>query len=118
MGSMVGDDDLGNQVGMAPGARWIGCRNMNVGVGTPETYTKCFQWFLAPTDLNDLNPRPDLAPDVINNSWSCPTSEGCDANVTQINCGKCAGGGDCYRPIGGQSRHCGLRQCRSTRWHL
>ena len=82
MGSMVGDDELGNQVGMAPGARWIGCRNMNVGVGTPETYTKCFQWFIAPTDLNDLNPRPDLAPDVINNSWSCPTSEGCtDPNV-------------------------------------
>jgi serine protease AprX len=77
MGSMVGDDELGNQVGMAPGARWIGCRNMNVGVGTPETYTKCFQWFIAPTDLNDLNPRPDLAPDVINNSWSCPASEGC-----------------------------------------
>jgi len=80
MGSMVGDDELDNQVGMAPGARWIGCRNMNVGVGSPETYTKCFQWFLAPTDLNDLNPRPDLAPDVINNSWSCPTSEGCNAN--------------------------------------
>ena len=80
MGSMVGDDELGNQVGMAPGARWIGCRNMNFAVGTPETYTKCFQWFLAPTDLNDLNPRPDLAPDVINNSWSCPTSEGCNAN--------------------------------------
>ena len=80
MGSMVGDDELGNQVGMAPGARWIGCRNMNFAVGTPETYTKCFQWFIAPTDLNDLNPRPDLAPDVINNSWSCPTSEGCNAN--------------------------------------
>ena len=80
MGSMVGDDERGNQVGMAPGARWIGCRNMNVGVGSPETYTKCFQWFLAPTDLNDLNPRLDLAPDVINNSWSCPTSEGCNAN--------------------------------------
>jgi serine protease AprX len=82
MGTMVGDDGLGNQVGMAPGARWIGCRNMNVGVGTPETYTKCFQWFIAPTDLNDLNPRPDLAPDVIDNSWSCPASEGCtDPNV-------------------------------------
>jgi uncharacterized repeat protein (TIGR01451 family) len=80
MGIMVGDDGLGNQIGMAPGARWIGCRNMNVGVGTPETYTKCFQWFIAPTDLSDHNPRPDLAPDVINNSWSCPPSEGCGAN--------------------------------------
>jgi len=84
MGTMVGDDGLGNQVGMAPGARWIGCRNMNVGNGTPATYTECFQWFLAPTDQNDLNPRPDLAPDVISNSWSCPPSEGCtDPTVLQ-----------------------------------
>ncbi|MBP1621972.1 MAG: peptidase and subtilisin, kexin, sedolisin, partial [Acidobacteria bacterium] len=34
MGTMVGDDGGANQVGMAPGARWIGCRNMDVGVGT------------------------------------------------------------------------------------
>lgn len=80
MGIMVGDDGLGNQIGMAPGARWIGCRNMNKGVGTPASYTACFQWFIAPTDLSGQNERPDLAPDVINNSWSCPTSEGCDAN--------------------------------------
>jgi serine protease AprX len=78
MGTMVGDDGLGNQVGMAPGAKWIGCRNMNQGAGTPATYTECFQWFLAPTDQNELNPRPDLAPDVISNSWGCPPSEGCN----------------------------------------
>lgn len=77
MGTMVGDDGGANQIGMAPGARWIGCRNMNVGNGTPATYSECFQWFIAPTDLNDENPRPDLAPDVINNSWGCTVSEGC-----------------------------------------
>lgn len=77
MGIIVGDDGGSNQIGMAPGARWIGCRNMNVGVGTPATYSECFQWFIAPTDLNDENPRPDLAPDVINNSWGCTVSEGC-----------------------------------------
>jgi subtilisin family serine protease len=27
------------------------------------------QWMLAPTDLNGENPRPDLRPHVINNSW-------------------------------------------------
>lgn len=82
MGTMVGDDGSGNQVGMAPGARWIGCRNMDRGLGSPATYAECYQWFLAPTDLNGGNPRPDLAPDVINNSWSCPPSEGCtDPNV-------------------------------------
>ena len=47
-----------NQVGVAPGARWIGCRNMDRGNGTPATYSECFQWFIAPTDLNDQNPDP------------------------------------------------------------
>lgn len=82
MGVMVGDDGAGNQIGMAPGARWIGCRNMDQGVGTPATYSECFQFFLAPTDLNDENPDPSLAPHAINNSWVCPPSEGCvDPNV-------------------------------------
>jgi len=84
MGIMVGNDEVGNQIGVAPGARWIGCRNMDAGVGSPSTYSECFQWFLAPTDLNDQNPRPDLAPSVINNSWSCPPSEGCDAVQSQL----------------------------------
>jgi uncharacterized repeat protein (TIGR01451 family) len=87
MGTMVGNDldpeDAGwpggaaNAVGMAPGARWIGCRNMNVGVGSPASYAECYQWFIAPTDLNGENPDPSLAPHVIDNSWSCPPSEGC-----------------------------------------
>jgi len=78
MGTMVGDDPShSNQIGMAPGAEWIGCRNMDGGVGSPASYSECYQWFLAPTDLNDLNPDPTKAPDVINNSWSCPPSEGC-----------------------------------------
>ena len=27
------------------------------------------QWIVAPTDHNGQNPRPDLAPDIVNNSW-------------------------------------------------
>ncbi len=77
MGIMVGDDGAGNQIGVAPGARWIGCRNMERGWGSPASYTECFQWFLAPTDLNGQNPDPSKAPDVINNSWICPPDEGC-----------------------------------------
>ncbi|HUF38676.1 MAG TPA: S8 family serine peptidase [Anaerolineales bacterium] len=77
MGIMVGDDGGSNQIGMAPRAKWIGCRNMDEGVGTPTTYSECFQWFIAPTDLNGQNPDPDMAPHVINNSWACPFSEGC-----------------------------------------
>ena len=82
MGTVVGDDGLGNQVGMAPGAKWIGCRNMDQGTGTPATYAECYQFFIAPTDLSGQNPNPAMAPDVINNSWGCPPDEGCtDPNV-------------------------------------
>jgi serine protease AprX len=85
MGTMLGEDPAGaHQIGMAPGARWIGCRNMNGGVGSPASYSECFQWFIAPTDLNDQNPRPDLAPDVINNSWGCTEGEGCPSTSWDI----------------------------------
>lgn len=76
-GTTVGDDGAGNQVGVAPGAKWIGCRNMDQGNGTPATYTECFQFFIAPTDLAGNNPNASLRPHVINNSWGCPSSEGC-----------------------------------------
>jgi hypothetical protein len=39
---------------------------------------------MAPTDLQGLHPDPALAPDIINNSWSCPPEEGCtDPTVLQ-----------------------------------
>lgn len=80
MGTMVGDDGKGNQVGMAPEAQWIGCRNMNENVGTLATYVECFEFFLAPTDLKNQNANPSKAPHVINNSWGCPTDEGCNSS--------------------------------------
>jgi|GEM_PF-246356 subtilisin family serine protease len=81
-GTMTGDDGAGNQIGVAPGAKWVACRNMDHGNGTPATYLDCMQWGLAPYPLGGdpfKDGRPDLAPDITNNSWSCPTSEGCDA---------------------------------------
>jgi serine protease AprX len=80
MGTMVGKDLSGTSIGVAPGATWIGARNMDRGSGNPFSYLACFDWFLAPRDLNGKNPNPSLAPHVINNSWSCPTIEGCLAN--------------------------------------
>ena len=78
MGTMIGDDGAGNQIGVAPGAEWIGCRNMDKnGTGTPARYIECMQWMLAPTDLSGSNPNPDLAPDIVSNSWYCAVSEGC-----------------------------------------
>lgn len=83
MGTMVGGVD-NEIIGVAPEARWIGCRNMERGWGTPESYIECFQWFMAPTDLNGQNPNPDMAPHVINNSWGCPTVEGCNPNNFEL----------------------------------
>ncbi|MCB0078300.1 MAG: S8 family serine peptidase [Anaerolineales bacterium] len=76
-GTAVGDDGGNNQIGVAPGAKFIGCRNMEEGDGRPSTYTECFQFFMAPTDLQGNNPDPSLAPDVVSNSWGCPPSEQC-----------------------------------------
>ncbi len=80
MGTMVGETDT-IQMGVAPEAEWIACRNMDRGDGTPQQYLECFQWFIAPTDLNGENPLPEKAPHVIANSWHCPLSEGCDSTT-------------------------------------
>lgn len=68
------------QIGMAPKAKWIACRNMDNGDGRPTTYIGCYQFFLAPTPVGG-NPFttgiPEKAPHVINNSWGCPKKEKC-----------------------------------------
>lgn len=85
IGTAVGDDNAGNQIGMAPQAQFIGCRNMNVGVGSPATYTECFEWFLAPYPVggDPSQGDPDKAPDITTNSWTCPASEGCSPTTLQ-----------------------------------
>ncbi|MEX2227995.1 MAG: S8 family serine peptidase, partial [Dehalococcoidia bacterium] len=75
VGTIVGNDGAGNEIGMAPDAEWIACRNMVEGFGVVPTYMECMEWFIAPTDSNGLNPDPSKAPDVVNNSWGCV--EGC-----------------------------------------
>jgi subtilisin family serine protease len=81
MGTMVGQTpEL--SIGMAPGAKWIGCRNMDDGVGTPATYAECYEWFIAPYPYGSdpfSGGDPTKAPHVINNSWACPPNEGCTA---------------------------------------
>ena len=88
LGTSVGDDGKENQIGVAPGAKWISCRNMESGTGRPSTYTECFQFFMAPTDLNGENPDATLAPHVVSNSWACPhgvppNGEDCEVNSFQ-----------------------------------
>ncbi|RHY84739.1 hypothetical protein DYB26_015559, partial [Aphanomyces astaci] len=58
-----------NGIGVAPGATWIACRGCTTS-GCPEAaLTGCAQWMLCPTDVTGKNPKCELAPDVINNSW-------------------------------------------------
>src|SRR5438128_780148 len=82
-GTAIGDDGAGNQIGMAPGAKWIGCRNMDQGNGTPARYIECMEWFLAPYPIGGGQGDPTKAPDITINSWGCPTSEGCSPNTLQ-----------------------------------
>lgn len=95
MGTAVGQDGA-NQVGMAPGAKWIGCRNMNQGAGTPAMYLECMEWFLAPYPVGGTTAQgdPSKAPHVTVNSWGCTTGEGCttpDILLTAVSNTRAAG---------------------------
>ncbi|MCI0643626.1 MAG: carboxypeptidase regulatory-like domain-containing protein [Chloroflexi bacterium] len=73
MGTMVGEDEDGtNQIGVAPGARWIAAKGCESNTCSLSALLASGQWVLAPTDLSGQNPRPDLRPHVVNNSWGGP----------------------------------------------
>ena len=82
-GIMVGDDGGTNQIGVAPGAQWMSCRSMDSGgFGSPDTYITCFEFMVAPWDLNGQNPDPSKAPVAVSNSWFCSIStESCSQDV-------------------------------------
>jgi subtilisin family serine protease len=72
MGTMIGEDDtLTNQIGVAPGARWIACDGGDDDSGFLNTneLLECAQWILAPWDLDGQNADPTMRPHVVNNSW-------------------------------------------------
>jgi len=70
MGTIVGDDGSGNQIGVAPGARWIACVGSALdGSLYFSGLIECGQFMLAPTDTDGNNPDPDRRPAVVNNSW-------------------------------------------------
>jgi subtilisin family serine protease len=86
LGTVLGDDGGANHTGVAPGARWIGCRNMRRGIGNPGSYAECMEFFLAPYPHGgDPFTAGDvtMAPHVINNSWGCPPEEGCSADTLE-----------------------------------
>ncbi len=57
--------------GVAPGAEWIAVRAFDGSGNTTDLrLLRAAEWVLAPTDLDGRKPRPDLAPDVVNCSWT------------------------------------------------
>ncbi|MBB4956364.1 S8 family serine peptidase [Micromonospora polyrhachis] len=70
LGTMVGDDGAGNQVGVAPRARWI---TANGCCPTDAALISSGQWLLEPTDLSGQNPDASKRPHIINNSWGTTT---------------------------------------------
>jgi subtilisin family serine protease len=68
MGTMVGDDGAGNQVGVAPDAQWIATDGCCESTGF-ETLLESGWWLLAPTDLAGEHPDVSKRPHVVNNSW-------------------------------------------------
>jgi len=75
---------LGKNVGVAPGAEWIGCTNLARNLANPALYLDCMQFMLAPFPLGGdafQDGDPLRGAHVLNNSWGCPIEEGCDANA-------------------------------------
>jgi subtilisin family serine protease len=69
MGTLVGGAPGGPAIGVAPGAQWIAAQGCENYVCDDADLFDAAQWLLAPTRLDGSDPRPDLRPMVINNSW-------------------------------------------------
>jgi len=73
-----------NGIGVAPGATWFACVNLNRNLANPALYLDCMQFMLAPFPQGGdpfMDGDPARAADVLNNSWGCPVIEGCDPNT-------------------------------------
>ncbi|MBS4191984.1 S8 family serine peptidase [Bacillus sp. FJAT-49705] len=72
IGTMVGSEPNGtNQIGVAPGAKWIAVKAFTPTSGTQVDLLEAGEWVLAPKDAEG-NPHPEKAPDVVVNSWGLP----------------------------------------------
>jgi subtilisin family serine protease len=71
MGTIAGDDGAPgtNQIGVAPRVKWIAAKGCESSSCSTSSLLSSGQWVLAPTDLNGQNPRADLRPNIVSNSW-------------------------------------------------
>ena len=80
MGTILGSGGIG----VAPKAQWIGCVNLDRNLANPALYLDCMQFMLAPFPQGGdplFDGDPTKAVHVMNNSWGCPSIEGCDPNA-------------------------------------
>ncbi|MFK7804594.1 MAG: S8 family serine peptidase [Anaerolineae bacterium] len=82
-GTIVGQSGIG----VAPGAKWIACRNLPKNLGNPADYLACMQFLFAPFPIGGdpfTSGDPTRGAHLTNNSWGCPPEEGCDGQTMGI----------------------------------
>jgi Subtilase family/Carboxypeptidase regulatory-like domain len=74
MGTMAGDDGQGNQIGVAPGVKWIAAKGCETSACSSASLLAASEWMLAPTDAKGENPDVTKRPHIVNNSWGTSPS--------------------------------------------
>jgi hypothetical protein len=71
MGTMVGDDGSGNQIGVAPAAQWIAAKGCADSGCASDHLLAAAEWVLAPYTIGGTpeNGDPAQRPHIVNNSW-------------------------------------------------
>ncbi|MCC6157864.1 MAG: S8 family serine peptidase [Deltaproteobacteria bacterium] len=89
LGTILGDDGAGHQIGMAPGAKWIGAKTIDVpGGNIYSDAIAAFEWMADP----DGNPGTvDDVPDAVNNSWGIPNPSCANDFYAAIDAAEAAG---------------------------
>ncbi|MDQ2712227.1 MAG: S8 family serine peptidase [Acidobacteriota bacterium] len=74
-GAAVGGNFRDYQIGVAPEARFMACRDMDRGYASTGTaFEECMQFMLAPWNLQGQNPDPSKAPDLVVHPYHCYAS--------------------------------------------
>ena len=68
-GTAVAGLAVGDVIGVATGAEWIGGIACSEGGCPLSGVVHAMQFMLAPTTLDDQDPKPELRPEIINSSW-------------------------------------------------
>jgi subtilisin family serine protease len=84
-----------NGIGVAPGAKWIGCVNLGRSYGNAAYYMECMQFLFAPfaQGSSAFTGNPLIGAHIVNNSWGCPPQEGCDSKILVIGMSNLANAG-------------------------